>query len=303
MKRQYYVIDAFTSERFAGNPAAVVLETDGLDEPEMQQIAAEFNLSETTFVLPPQTDEAAVRFRWFTPTTEVSMCGHATIGGVHALVESGRFSCDDADAAAVGIDTLSGTLKAYVETVPGKAHIAEDFHRLFQPRLEDHPLEVEELASVLNLPADAFDSSLPIVQTQDHDLLVFVRSFISVNEATPDFGRLKTVQVREGLRGLCLATTGTLTRSIHVQSRFFAPAAGIDEDPVTGSVHGPLTAYVVAHDRVPVDKGLAGLQCVQAKAGGRAGVVYALVQRQNDGSFDVRIGGQAITTMKGTLVL
>ena len=146
MRRQYYVIDAFTRERFAGNPAAVVLDTDGLDDLEMQQIAAEFNLSETTFVLPPQTAEAAVRFRWFTPTTEVSMCGHATIAGVHALLESSRFRLDDAESTALGIDTLSGSLKAYVEAIPGKVPGQMIWLDLPSPRLENHPLDIEELS-------------------------------------------------------------------------------------------------------------------------------------------------------------
>ena len=118
MEKRYYVIDAFTRERFSGNPAAVVLDCEGLDDASMQRIAAEFNLSETTFVLPPATGAiepapqpraaglhasdvahpppgvnrpiglpADVRFRWFTPSVEVDMCGHATIAGVHARVE------------------------------------------------------------------------------------------------------------------------------------------------------------------------------------------------------------------------
>lgn len=302
MKRKYYVIDAFTSERYAGNPAAVVLDTGGLDDPDMQQIAAEFNLSETTFIFPAQTAEASVRFRWFTPTTEVSMCGHGTIAGVHALIDSGRLGVDESGVTTIGIDTLSGTLQAYVETIPEEASGRMIWLDLPKPRFKAHPVAVEELASVLNLPTDAFESDLPIVETQEHDLLVFVKDFMSINEAKPDWGKVKALQIRERLRGLCLATTNTLTPSVHVQSRFFAPAAGIDEDPVTGSVHGPLAAFVVAHERVPTDNGLAGLQCVQAKAGGRTGVVFALVQLQEDKSFDVRIGGQAVTTMKGSLV-
>ena len=301
MGKAYYVVDAFASERYTGNPAAVVLDAAGLEDGEMQALAAEFNLSETTFVLPPQTPKAAVRFRWFTPTTEVSMCGHATIGGVHALVESGRLAHDDAPSTSIGIDTLSGTLTAFVESIPGRETGQMIWLDMPKPRFKEHALPVGELATTLNVPADAFEPSRPIVETQEKDLLVFVSDFTAVNDARPDFAKLKALQIREGLRGLCLATTKTLTPSIHVQSRFFAPAAGIDEDPVTGSVHGPLTAYVVAHGLVPKEKGLAGLQCTQAKAGGRAGVVYALVQRQEDDTYEVRIGGQAVTTMRGTL--
>ena len=130
-----------------------------------------------------------------------------------------------------------------------------------------------------------------------------MNGYEAVNDAKPDFGKLRDWQSKRGLRGLCLASSKTLTPSIQVQSRFFAPAGGVDEDPVTGSVHGPLAAYLAEHGLVPIDdSGLAGMQCVQAKAGGRAGVVYALAQRQHDDTYAVRIGGQAVTVMKGTLV-
>ena len=169
------------------------------------------------------------------------------------------------------------------------------------PQLTATTVDLDLLASMLQLPADSFDTSLPPVKTQDDDLLVFVNHFTLVNDARPDFGRLKKWHEDIGIRGQCLGSTNTLTPSIHVQSRFFAPAAGIDEDPVTGSVHGPLATYLVKQRKVPLTEGLAGLQCTQAKAGGRGGVVFALVQPQENGQHEVRIGGRAVTTMTGRL--
>ena len=315
MSRQYYVIDAFTSQRYAGNAAAIVLDAEGLSDREMQLVAAEFNLSETTFVLPPQSHDASVRFRWFTPTTEVAMCGHATIGGVQALVESGRLRCEGVEGSTpIQIDTLSGTLAAFVETLPAGASLTGDdadaggeTQRMIwldmpTPVLSELGVPGAELASVLNVPSDDFDSSLPPARTQDHDALVFVKDVLTLNDAKPDFAKLMNLQMRKGLRGLCLATTKTLTPSIHVQSRFFAPAAGIDEDPVTGSVHGPLAAYLITRGLVPSEDGTSGMRCVQGKAGGRAGLVFALGKIESDGSCSVRIGGQAVTAMQGTLV-
>ncbi len=311
MEREYYVVDAFAAERFSGNPAAVLFEADGLADDQMRAIAAEFNLSETTFVLPPSPKVLAmhgksgnlpVQFRWFTPMMEVSMCGHATIAGVHALLESGRFRRGSGGtAASLRIETRSGVLAAFVEPVPG----APDRHMIWldlvDPTLTPLRLVGVDLASVLELPVDAFDPLLPAARTQDHDAIVFVQDVGTLNSASPDFQALKTLLQREKLRGLSLATVGTLTPSVHVQSRFFAPLAGIEEDPVTGSVHGPLAAHLVQHGRVPLVDGLAGLTCVQGKAGGRAGLLHALVQVKSDGSHAVRIGGRAITTMRGTL--
>lgn len=357
MERPYYVIDAFASPGaagFTGNPAAVVMEAGGLTDEQMQAIAGEFNLSETTFVLPPSkpgssntasagetqvtkggdsarrfdnshstatlhrpdnsrcVDEsptadalhtADVRFRWFTPTIEVNMCGHATIAGAHALMESGRLQPRGAGKnATVRIETKSGLLTAFVEPIPGgeERMIWLD---LIDPTLTPQTLDEPELAAALGLGVDTFESSLPAVRTQDADVLLFVKDFQILNESRPDFTRLARLLDRDGVRGLCLATVKTLTPSITVQSRFFAPAAGIDEDPVTGSVHGPLAAYVVKHGLVPLHDGLAGLMCTQAKPGGRGGLVNALVQPQDNDVYAVRIGGRAVTTMRGTLIL
>lgn len=316
MERSYYVIDAFASEPFTGNPAAVVLDADGLDDRQMQSIAAEFNLSETTFVLTPAAQDAdetpdtnatpdlSARFRWFTPTTEVDMCGHATVAGMHALVESGRLRLEDeADSATVRIETKSGTLTAFLERIPGSATGRMIWVDMIDPTLTPQRLVKSELASVLNLPVDAFDSSLATMKTQDRDVLVFVRDFQALNETRPDFTQLGKLLDRERLRGLCLATVNTLTPSINVQSRFFAPTAGVDEDPVTGSVHGPLAACLVKYGLVEVHDGIAGLTCVQGKAGGRVGLLHALVQPQGEEVYAVRIGGKAVTIMRGMLLM
>lgn len=310
MDRAYYVIDVFTAEPFAGNPAAVVLDTKGLDDATMQAIAAEFNLSETTFILPPtEADpvhnsdaDLTVRFRWFTPTMEVEMCGHATVAGVRALAECGRLPQPaDSESLVVRIETCSAWLTAFVERVPGSETELMIWLDLVDPILTERRLDAAKLETTLNLSADRFDRSMPIVETQDHDVLVFVKDVGVLNGVRPDFTRLAEFMRAEGLRGLSLATTGTLTPSIHVQSRFFAPAAGVDEDPVTGSVHGPLAAFLVKQGVVQVHSDLAAMTCVQSKAGGRAGLLHALVQRKGVDEFSVRIGGRTVTSMAGTL--
>src|SRR5215470_17172243 len=93
---QVWIVDAFTDKAFAGNSAGVVLDVDGLREPQMQSIAREINSAETTFVARPESAEADVAFRWFAPAREVEFCGHATLAGVHALLESGRVARDAA---------------------------------------------------------------------------------------------------------------------------------------------------------------------------------------------------------------
>jgi trans-2,3-dihydro-3-hydroxyanthranilate isomerase len=367
--RAYFVVDVFTDQPFAGNAAAVVTDARRLTDERMQAIAAEFNLSETTFVLPVDSrpsnpgdtssaggnkdaggrsggnglternvgqgdnggsgganreagrarvgDEenlgagvrndagrgSAFRFRWFTPTVAVAMCGHATIAGVHALVEQGLIDApaDEASSTVVSIETHSGRLTAFVELVPGGSGDRMIWLELLPPVLSPLTVDRDELADVLNLARDAFDGSLPMERTQDDDGLVFVRDFMALNDVRPDFRRLGTLLSRVGLRGMSLATTKTVTPSVHVQSRFFCPPCGIDEDPVTGSVHGPLAAYLVKHGRVPLVDGMAGMNAVQGIPGGRTGLLHALVRPGDDGGYTVRIGGRAVTVMRGVL--
>ena len=305
MERRCYVVDAFTNRRYAGNPAAVVLDTDGLDDQRMQAIAAEFNLSETAFVLPPQSASADIRIRWFTPAVEVEMCGHATIGGVHALVEAGVLAHDCTDvnqSTTVAIDTLSGTLSAFVENMPAPSTELMLWLDLPDPEYTESSTPVDVLSDVLRVPRDAFDARFPIVNTSSLDQLVFVKDEMAMNGAQPDFEKLGALHKRERLRGLCLATAGTLTPSLHLQSRFFAPAYGINEDPVTGSVHGPLAAYAASRGVGATDGDIAVLTCTQGVPGGRSGLLHVLVQRRADDTCAVRIGGHAVTTMRGVLV-
>ena len=303
MGRPYVIVDTFTDEHFGGNAAAVVLETEGLTEPHMQALAAEFNLSETTFVLPPSERKAHARFRWFTPSLEVQMCGHATIAGVHALVESGRWELPQGkEAEPFQIETASGVLSAGVESYPGTSIGQLIWLDLPQPRLSEKSLSTRQLAEAFNLPVDAFPLNPAPALTQDDDLIVLVNDFMELNEARLDREKLLHLSQRHELRGVCLATVNTVTPSLGVQSRFFAPACGVDEDPVTGSVHGPLAAYLVQQRLIPLQGDRVGIMCVQAIPGGRTGLIRALVRYVDRDRYAVRIAGQAITTMRGELV-
>jgi PhzF family phenazine biosynthesis protein len=305
MHKPYFVVDAFASAAFTGNPAAVVLDADALDDRSMQLIAAEFNLSETTFVLKPQQNhagQAAVRFRWFTPASEVSMCGHATVAGVHALLEAGRLrQPDPQESSALRIETMSGTLTASVECVP-----ATDEKMIWldlpDPTLTPFSLERIDLSAAPGL-LEGLDREFPAVKTQDEDLMVFIHDVAALNNLRPNFSRLAQALSQASLRGLFVATVRTITPSVHVQSRFFAPNYGINEDPVTGSVHGPLAAYLVDRGFAPLHDGLAALTCVQGVPGGRTGLLHVLAQPQPAGRCGVRIAGRAVTTMTGTLRL
>ncbi len=300
---EYSLVDVFTERRYAGNPAAVVFGGDGVSDEQLQAVSAEFGQSATTFVLPSDTPEAAVRFRMFTPSTEVEMCGHGIIAGVHAILEKGRFSTIlSKPGSSLRIETAGGVLEAQAERIAGSADDILIWMLLPTPRLTSRSINADKLADLLGIEPGAIETSLPIMETQDEDLIVFVKSYIAMLDARPYFAKLAAWCVRRRIRGICLATVETLSPAMHVQSRFFAPASGVNEESATGSVHGPLAAYLMAHELVPHDGRTAAITCVQAEAGGRSGLIRALVTQEPGFGFSVRIAGQCQTTMRGILV-
>lgn len=301
----YYILDAFTSERYSGNPAAVVLDADDLTDAQMQSVAREFNLSETTFVLKQSTPQAPITIRWFTPTSEVGMCGHGTIAAVTGLILSGRYATLPQDKGTIlPIQTRKAVLTVRCEQLgeadPGSFLVWLD---LPDPDLVSKPRAAGLWAEVLGVSPDSLDTDIPAALTADGDLLVFCRSAQDLMSARPDFGALAKLSRQHRIRGWCLATTGTLTPSIHVQSRFFAPAVGINEDPVTGSVHGPLAAHLVGQGVFTEFGGKAVLTCTQSDSTGRTGLVRAVVVRDQQLRLRVRIGGQCALVMQGRLVI
>lgn len=296
----YAVIDAFTAERYGGNPAAVVLDADGLTDDHMHAIAREFNLSETAFLTRSATPDAAIALRWFTPTIEVEMCGHATLAAVHALIESGKYiNLPDDRGTILPIQTAKAILTVRCEKQDDDSFLI--WLDLPTPQLTKKQCVPKLWGHMLNVPPDQFDVNMPAMQTQDDDVLVFVSSSQVLLAARPDPKALAKFSTQQRVRGWCLATTQTLTPSIDVQSRFFAPAAGVDEDPVTGSVHGPLAAYLVSSGLVPTLRDMSALTCTQSHSSGRAGLIRVVVVREEDRGYRVRIGGQCTTVMKGKL--
>jgi PhzF family phenazine biosynthesis protein len=207
----YWIVDAFTDQLFAGNPAAVVLPEKFPADALMQQIAAETNLSETAFAV-PEGDE--YRLRWFTPTVEVDLCGHATLASAYILAHVGKGS-------AFRFHTRSGLLTADVE---GDS-ITLDF--------PGRPFQETEAPSGL---AGALGVE-PVSVLQSADLVAVLRSPAEVAALKPDFARIRA------LPGGAVIVTAAGGNDADITSRYFAPAYGIDEDPVTGSLHTQVVPY------------------------------------------------------------
>jgi PhzF family phenazine biosynthesis protein len=256
-----YQVDAFTSQAYGGNPAAVCVLTEAPLDAWMQQVAQEMNLSETAFFYP---EDDGFRLRWFTPTVEVNLCGHATLATCHVLWTEGILTTDQ----QAKFYTRSGVLTA---------RCLEDWIELNFPANPSQAIAIPDgLAEALGVqPETVAENSL--------GYLVEVHSADAVRHLKPDMAKLKTFPVH----GVIITSAGNAPYDF--VSRFFAPAIGIDEDPVTGAAHCCLSPYWKQRT------GKADFLAYQASA--RGGVVKVC-----DEGDRVRLSGQAITVLRGELL-
>lgn len=262
-----FQVDAFTAEPFAGNPAAVCVMPESRDAAWMQRVAREMNLSETAFLHRRSNGGAHASFdlRWFTPTTEVDLCGHATLASAHVLWESG----DVHPVERLSFHTKSGVLTAERQG---------DWIELDFPATPDAPMEAPVgLAEALRVVPQYVGKSR-------FDYLVLVESEAAVRAIAPDFGLLKSTPARG-----VIVTSRADTQGWDFVSRFFAPAAGVDEDPVTGSAHCCLAPFW--------SRRLQKQDMVARQLSARGGTVKVRL----DGDR-VRLGGQAVTVLRGELL-
>lgn len=297
----FRIVDAFAEQPFSGNPAGVILGADGLSERQMQTVANEINASETAFVSGANDLHRPPKLRWFTPAVEVGFCGHATLAAAHALAESVRFRADVAEpGAGVQFESAAGRLRLTQETIADRPGAAIWWLDMPAPGLRADNTNPMKTCELLGMTVDDLDSAAPMRRSRDDDLLLFVKSWQRLQSLAPDFHKLGAWCQKHAIRGICVSTRETLTPFVQVASRFFAPAAGIPEDPVTGSVHGPLALALVTGGFVAMTGERAALNCAQGKPGGRQGLVRALVER-TDGGHRVRIGGFCHTVARGEI--
>ena len=255
-------VDAFTATPFAGNPAAVCVLAGAAGERWMRHVAREMNLSETAFLY---RSGDAWQLRWFTPTVEIALCGHATLASAHVLWEDGYLP----PGTQARFDTMSGRL-----TADRDGHwIAMDF-----PAVPVAPVEAPaDLLPALGVAAVA-------VGQNRMDYLVEVGSEEEVLTVAPDHTRLRRLPVR----GVIVTARAASGSDYDFVSRFFAPGSGVDEDPVTGSAHCALAPYWAAK--------LGRMELVGRQASARGGMVKVRAKGER-----VILAGQAVVVLRGEL--
>lgn len=298
---EFRLVDAFAETPFSGNSAGVVLDADGLSDGQMQLIAREVNAAETSFICGGDDLKRPPRLRWFTPGVEVGFCGHATLAAAHEWAqhrycgESGAFPSRALDFET----TTAGLLRVQPEAVPGRAGVLW-WLRMPDPGLKPDNTNPMKTCELLGMSIDELDAGLPILRTRDDDVIYFVKSWQRLTSLRPNSAALGDWCARHGIRGVLVSTLETLDPSISLVSRFFAPSAGISEDPVTGSVHGPLATILARHKRLDFVDGRARLTCLQGPPAGRTGVVRAMVEELG-GDLQVYVGGICHTTVIGKM--
>ncbi|HOE35062.1 MAG: PhzF family phenazine biosynthesis protein [Chloroflexi bacterium] len=262
MKIPIYHVDAFAVEPFRGNPAAVCLLQSPRSAEWMQNVAAEMALSETAFLYPKGE---GYHLRWFTPKTEVELCGHATLASAHILYEFGFYEPDE----TIKFQTLSGTITA---------SFSRGTIELDMPRRDPVPIPVsDELIEVLG------QKPLAAAVVKDQVILAELADSEAVRNFVPDFKKIATLPQPD------LIITAPCKEKYDFVSRFFSPVTGIPEDPVTGMAHCTLAPYYA--ERLNKTKFFA----YQASA--RGGEIWVRL-----GTDRAYIGGKAVTVSQGDLL-
>jgi trans-2,3-dihydro-3-hydroxyanthranilate isomerase len=294
----FVTVDVFTDRQFGGNQLAVFLEPAGLADAEMQAIAKEMNLSETTFVLPPTRPDCVARVRIFTPGTELPFAGHPTVGTAWVLAKRGlapagsrSFSLEE------GIGAVPVRLEGNVAnpTTVWMSHSDPSFGAAFQQRVE--------IATALGLDESDLLTDRPVVtgSTGVRFLYVPLQSPESVDRAEPDW-RALIAAVGEPLNTFVFAPDPGRGPS-RVYSRMFAGGSmGIPEDSATGSASGPLGAYVAEHGVVELSEPIEIIS-LQGNKMGRPSLIRMRLRLVDGRATGIEVGGGVVPVLEGVLTL
>jgi len=300
---KFYQADVFTSQPFGGNPVAVVPESDGLSDDQLQQIAREMNLSETVFVFPPTDKAAVVRLRIFTPTQEIPFAGHPVIGTFYVLAELGLLPTTESVTRflqecniglfPVELHAKDGRIVRVVMTQPkpeflGSLEETEDLYKV-AGALGLSKFVIAES----KWPIEVVSTGLPVI-------IVPVRTLTAVRSIRPDASAIADVCRRFGANGIMVFTTVTVEPFASVHTRMFAPSIGILEDPATGSASGALGAYLVQNGVVEVGP-TTEIIAEQGYEIDRPSRILVQVESDDDVIQNVKVGGHCVMVAEGTM--
>lgn len=293
-----YQIDSFTKEKFLGNPAGVITNADGLTELEMQKIARELNNSETAFIFQPLDNSHDVHVRFFTPQKEVPICGHATIAAHYARAFENKL----------------GTARVYHKTGAGILPVdilqhGDDYKIVmtqgeifFGNKITGDSLEMLVRALGLNMNDLREDCPVCIASTGHSKVMIGIQDITQLHTLHPNMELLTKVSETIGCNGFYVFTLHPKEKVL-IHGRMFAPAIGINEDPVTGNANGPLGAYLVHFGLTKYSDDYLTFTAIQGEAIHRTGTLEVQVKIENNEPTEVKIVGNAVITFSTDLIL
>jgi trans-2,3-dihydro-3-hydroxyanthranilate isomerase len=297
---RFFQADVFTDRPFTGNPLAIFPEAEGLTSEEMQSIAKEMNLSETTFVLPPTDLKARFRLRIFTPASELPLAGHPVVGTCFVLAERGMIPLEEG-TNRIFQECKAGVLPVDIVVRGGK--VEEVVMTQSPPRFFDEYDNRALLAAAVGLPeGELLPGGLraQVVSTAVPQLMVPAASLRHFDRIELDLAAMRQVLGETESDCFMIFTRECIQAEGTVHARMFAPGLGVVEDPATGSASGALGAYLVKHGLVEA-RPTARILVEQGYEMGRPSSIHVEVDADESGPTEVRVGGKAVEVAEGKL--
>ena len=286
----FVTVDVFTDRRFGGNPLAVFPDARGLSDAEMQALAAEFNLSETTFVLPPEDPANSARVRIFNRTYEMPFAGHPNVGTAYVLAQAGRDR-----GGVLRFEELAGLVEVQVDR-DGTGAVVGATIAAPQPLSLGPELAAEQVAACIGIaPADVLTTAhRPILASVGNPFVIAEVSGEALTRAAPDIGAFRRVREAWPAAGNKLALHLYARDGRCVRARMFSPLSGTVEDPATGSANAPLGALLLSLTQ----EAALSIAVVQGVEMGRPSLLHVTARRGPDG-IRATVGGSCVPVLRG----
>lgn len=292
-----YQIDSFTKEKFKGNPAGVVINADELTDYEMQQIARELNNSETAFLFAPDSDDCDGVIRYFTPNTEVPICGHATIAAMYAkAIEEKLDSCILRFKTKIGIlpfEIIKENEDYQILMTQGNFELGDVFDSAV----------TQKMITALGLQKSDLDERCPvqIASTGHSKVMIGIKSREKLNNLSPIYNDLAQLSNEINCNGYFVFTFDSDDQDVLTYGRMFAPAIGINEDPVTGNANGPLGGYLVQNNIIDYKNNTFEFNGKQGEKIDRLGVIKVKVVTEENKPKLIQIKGDAVVVFRAEI--
>ena len=292
-----YQIDSFTKEKFKGNPAGVVINADELTDYEMQQIARELNNSETAFLFAPDSDDCDGVIRYFTPNTEVPICGHATIAAMYAkAIEEKLNSCILRFKTKVGIlpfEIIKENGDYQILMTQGSFELGDVFDSAV----------TQKMITTLGLQQSDLDEKCPvqIASTGHSKVMIGIKSREKLNTLSPIYNDLAQLSNEINCNGYFVFTFDSDDQDVLTYGRMFAPAIGINEDPVTGNANGPLGGYLVQNNIIDYKNNTLEFNGKQGEKIDRLGVIKVKVVTEENKPKLIQIKCDAVVVFRAEI--